>query len=657
MGSAGGLVDKATSDLLIGPDWTMNLDICDVINTDQGQAKDVIKAVKKRLGHKNPKVQLLALTLLETMIKNCGEIVHFQVAERHILQEMVKIVRKKTDMHVRDKILVLLDSWQEAFGGPRGKYPQYFWAYDELRRTGVEFPERAENTAPIFTPPLTRPVTGQSQPGYGMPSHIASRLDEAMASEMPGLSLSDMEAARGGMEVLAEMLRAVDQNDKEAVKEEVIIDLVDQCRSNQRRVLQLVNSTSDEELLRQGLVLNDDIQNVLAKHDAIASGSPLPQEPMPSSFHPLSASASYEEDEAEDDFSQLAHRPSRTRGIGFQDTAGQTGKLSDDVPLQQPQDTAGESGKLYDQLALPEPPQPIKTSSIPNQEEQTLDLLSGIFIGDVSPQTPVTPPPIIGGNGNLLPPPISQQQAAGNSFASNILQQQPIYSNGGLFQQQPSYLNGNMVNSVPFSSQQGYQTPQRYSHYSAQQYQNYPWNQGQLPQNSYVVPWAMGYKQPQSPQQNTVTYGSEGLTSQVLPVSSSYPPPPWTVSSSELNPHSINPQQKAMLYGNNTVPSPSSTFQSSPRATPILQQQRSFDSFSHRSPLSGEVQRDLIGKAQNLSLLDNVTRQASSTPKSFIPADRLFEDLIDLRSTSANFKTAGISQNLSRTSSQEKGTS
>lgn len=56
-----------------------------------------------------------------------------------------------------------------------------------MQHTGVEFPERVKNAAPIFTPPLTRGITGHSQPGYGMPSHIASTLDEAMASEMSGL--------------------------------------------------------------------------------------------------------------------------------------------------------------------------------------------------------------------------------------------------------------------------------------------------------------------------------------------------------------------------------------------------------------------------------------------------------------------------------------
>jgi hypothetical protein len=36
MAAAAVRVDKATSELLLGPDWTLNIDICDAVNSDHG---------------------------------------------------------------------------------------------------------------------------------------------------------------------------------------------------------------------------------------------------------------------------------------------------------------------------------------------------------------------------------------------------------------------------------------------------------------------------------------------------------------------------------------------------------------------------------------------------------------------------------------------
>ncbi|XP_054789149.1 LOW QUALITY PROTEIN: TOM1-like protein 3 [Prosopis cineraria] len=225
---------------------------------------------------------------------------------------MVKIVKKKPDLNVREKILILIDMWQEAFGGPSGRFPQFYAAYNELRSAGVEFPPREENRAPLFTPPQTQPIV------YPTAEYDDAAIQASLQSDASGLSLPEIQSAQGLADVLMEMLSALDPKKPEGVKQEVIVDLVDQCRSYQKRVMLLVNNTADEQLLSQGLALNDSLQRVLGRHDDIQNGtlnSGATARGTETSVLPL-VNVNHEDDESEDDFDQLAHRSRDTHALG-----------------------------------------------------------------------------------------------------------------------------------------------------------------------------------------------------------------------------------------------------------------------------------------------------------------------------------------------------
>ncbi|CAA2958855.1 TOM1 2 [Olea europaea subsp. europaea] len=253
--------------MLIGPEWAVNIELCDLINVDPGQVKDALKILKKRLGNKNPKIQLLALFVLEILSKNCGQNAFQQIVELDILHDIVKIVKKKA--------------------------------------ADVEFPPRVENSVPLFTPPQTHPVA------HPAAAYVEAAVQASLQSDPSGLSLSEIQNAEGLADVLMEILVALDLNNPQGVKDEAIIDLVEQCLSYQKRVMILVNNTVDDDLLRKGLALNDNLQRVLIWHDDIAKGTPMVLlETRETPVMPL-MNLNHEYDESEDDFAQLAHRSSR----------------------------------------------------------------------------------------------------------------------------------------------------------------------------------------------------------------------------------------------------------------------------------------------------------------------------------------------------------
>ncbi|KAG9279023.1 hepatocyte growth factor-regulated tyrosine kinase substrate isoform X4 [Astyanax mexicanus] len=150
MGKGGGtferLLDKATSQLLLETDWESILQICDLIRQGDTQAKYAIGAIKKKLNDKNPHVALYALEVLESVVKNCGQTVHDEVASKQTMEELKDLLKKQTEPNVRNKILYLIQAWAHAFRN-EPKYKVVQDTYQIMKVEGHVFPEFKESDA------------------------------------------------------------------------------------------------------------------------------------------------------------------------------------------------------------------------------------------------------------------------------------------------------------------------------------------------------------------------------------------------------------------------------------------------------------------------------------------------------------------------------
>uniref|UniRef100_A0A0D6QRT5 VHS domain-containing protein n=1 Tax=Araucaria cunninghamii TaxID=56994 RepID=A0A0D6QRT5_ARACU len=260
------MVDEATADNLADPDWASNLEICDMINADRVSSQDVVRAIKKRIMLKTPRVQYLSLVLLETCAKNCDQIFSEIAAER-VLDEMVKMIDDpQTIVNNRDKALILIEAWGESSQHLRF-LPVFEETYKSLKSRGIRFPGRDnESLAPIFTPPQSVPI--EESTGALESQHPTYR--DVVAPENNALSEDYIkqvfDVARNSTELLSTVLTSSPQQD--ALKDELTATLVEQCRQSQSSVQRLVERAGENEaLLFEALNVNDEILRVLSKYE------------------------------------------------------------------------------------------------------------------------------------------------------------------------------------------------------------------------------------------------------------------------------------------------------------------------------------------------------------------------------------------------------
>lgn len=132
--------DEVTSALLPTDafDFNLGLEISDRLRNRSAPVPATLQKISSKLFDPNPNVQLLALLLLDTCIKNAGETFVKSVAQPEFLDDFVGALIKKHDAHhqVRERALDLLQTWTLA-SSDNLQYDYFGVIYDNLKRNRV----------------------------------------------------------------------------------------------------------------------------------------------------------------------------------------------------------------------------------------------------------------------------------------------------------------------------------------------------------------------------------------------------------------------------------------------------------------------------------------------------------------------------------------
>ncbi|XP_061611458.1 TOM1-like protein 2 isoform X2 [Phyllopteryx taeniolatus] len=286
----GHCIERATDGSLPSEDWTLNMEICDIINETEDGPKDAIRAVKKRLnGNRNYREVMLALTVLETCVKNCGHRFHALVTSRDFVDGvLVKIISPKNNPPniVQDKVLALIQAWADAFRSSPD-LTGVVQIYEELKRKGIEFPlSDLETLSPIHTPQRTASApegdstlhkyTTPSQPApHAVPTafttpQVANIQPTGAINPTPEQICrlrSELDVVRGNTKVMSEMLTEMVPAQEDTSDYELLQELNRTCRAMQQRIVELISCVSNEAVTEELLHVNDDLNNIFLRYE------------------------------------------------------------------------------------------------------------------------------------------------------------------------------------------------------------------------------------------------------------------------------------------------------------------------------------------------------------------------------------------------------
>lgn len=296
-------IEAATRPELESDDWALNLEICDIINENDDDAKDAIRAIRKRLQQteqdRNFTVTNRTLTVLETCVSNCSRRFHLLVMTKDFIQDLVKLIGPKNNppIDLQERVLRMIDRWAEAFRA-QPDLSGVVAVYNDLKAKGVTFPPKdAISSVPIQTPQRSVPANPASSPSTiqrstsGRDHRQRQRQQQQQLTTQPTGPIvlegegynkisQDLTIVQSSIEMFTDIMRLIEtKNDESDWK--LAADLNTTCRQMKDRIVDLIERVANEDLTIEFLRLNDELNNIFDKYDRLVKNRPIKSSQSP----------------------------------------------------------------------------------------------------------------------------------------------------------------------------------------------------------------------------------------------------------------------------------------------------------------------------------------------------------------------------------------
>ncbi|KAI8996858.1 hypothetical protein BDB01DRAFT_845572 [Pilobolus umbonatus] len=321
-----GLIEKACNPKQLDPNLAINLEICETINKKQGNSPRVAAETIVRLVNSSNMTQaLLALTLLDNCVKNCGYPFHLQIASKDFLNALVsKFPARPITRYapnpvqsapenqwnhfdyiptphgipnpVLDRILYLIKEWKVALT-ELSRYKEDMAhirdMYRLLKFKGYQFPELRESSIAALVPNdvlksakeleeedrVIKSAKLQELIRRGKPQDLveANKLmkimtgyDQKHQTDFTQKFSEELHRIQNKANLLYEMLDNMRKGDR--IVDDTMEELKNSCMSAMPKIRKMLNEEKDGQKLDDLNELNSMINAALLKYNDIKKG-------------------------------------------------------------------------------------------------------------------------------------------------------------------------------------------------------------------------------------------------------------------------------------------------------------------------------------------------------------------------------------------------